>query len=169
MTKKVLKGIVTSAKNNKTIVVEVTRKFKHPFYEKVIKRSKKYHAHDEKNKFKEGEKVSIIECKPFSKKKTWQVNRIMIQIQTELTVADNTGAKRVECIKVLGGSKRRYASVGDIIVISVKDAIPKGKVKKGAVHKAVVVRTRKEILEMMVPKYNLTKMQLYLLMTRVNL
>ena len=73
MTKKVLKGIVTSAKNNKTIVVEVTRKFKHPFYEKVIKRSKKYHAHDETNKFKEGEKVSIIECKPFSKKKTWQV------------------------------------------------------------------------------------------------
>ena len=61
----------------------------------------------------------------------------MIQIQTELLVADNTGAKRVECIKVLGGSKRRYASVGDIIVISVKDAIPKGKVKKGAVHKAV--------------------------------
>ena len=58
----------------------------------------------------------------------------MIQIQTELSVADNTGAKRVECIKVLGGSKRRYASVGDIIVISVKDAIPKGK-----------VRTRKEI------------------------
>ena len=64
-------------------------------------------------------------------------NRIMIQIQTELTVADNTGAKRVECIKVLGGSKRRYASVGDLIVISVKDAIPKGKVKKGAVHKEV--------------------------------
>ena len=55
-------------------------------------------------------------------------NGIMIQIQRELTVADNTGAKRVECIKVLGGSKRRYASVGDIIVISVKDAIPKGKV-----------------------------------------
>ena len=72
-------------------------------------------------------------------------NGIMIQIQTELTVADNTGARRVECIKVLGGSKRRYASVGDVIVISVKDAIPKGKVKKGAVHKAVVVRTRKEI------------------------
>ena len=54
----------------------------------------------------------------------------MIQIQTELAVADNTGAKRVECIKVLGGSKRRYAAVGDLIVISVKDAIPKGKVKK---------------------------------------
>ena len=70
----------------------------------------------------------------------------MIQIQTELTVADNTGAKRVECIKVLGGSKRRYASVGDIIVISVKDAIPKGKVKKGSVHTAVVVRTASPIL-----------------------
>ena len=73
MTKKTLKGTVPSAKNNKTIVVEVTRKFKHPFYEKVIKRSKKYHAHDEKNKFKEGQKVIIVESKPFSKKKTWQV------------------------------------------------------------------------------------------------
>ena len=65
----------------------------------------------------------------------------MIQNHTELTVADNTGAKRVECIKVLGGSKRRYAGVGDLIVITVKDAIPKGKVK----NRAVVVRTRKEI------------------------
>ena len=73
MSKRVLKGTVVSAKNNKTIVVEVTRKFKHPFYEKVIKRSKKYHAHDEKNKFKEGEKVSIIESKPFSKNKKFQV------------------------------------------------------------------------------------------------
>ena len=69
----------------------------------------------------------------------------MIQVQTELLVADNTGAKRIECIKVLGGSKRRYASIGDTIVIAVKEAIPKGKVKKGSVHKAVVVRTRKEI------------------------
>ena len=73
MTKKILKGTVTSAKNNKTIVVQVTRKFKHPFYEKVIKRSKKYHAHDEENKFKNGDEVSIIECKPISKRKTWQV------------------------------------------------------------------------------------------------
>ena len=66
----------------------------------------------------------------------------MIQVQTELSVADNTGARRVECIKVLGGSKRRYASIGDRIVVSVKDAIPGGKVKKGSVQKAVVVRTR---------------------------
>ena len=73
MTKKILKGKVTSAKNDKTIVVEVTRKFKHPFYGKIISRSKKYHAHDEKNKFKAGQLVSIEECKPISKKKTWQV------------------------------------------------------------------------------------------------
>ena len=73
MTKRILKGKVTSSKSNKTIVVEVTRKFKHPFYEKIIKRSKKYHANDEKNKFKEGDKVAIVECKPFSKKKTWEV------------------------------------------------------------------------------------------------
>ena len=69
----------------------------------------------------------------------------MIQVQTELMVADNTGAKRVECIKVLGGSKRRYASIGDSIVISVKDAIPNGKVKKGSVHRAIVVRTKYSI------------------------
>jgi len=69
----------------------------------------------------------------------------MIQMQTNLDVADNSGARRVQCIKVLGGSKRKYASVGDIIVVSVKEAIPRGKVKKGEVHRAVVVRTAKEI------------------------
>ena len=69
----------------------------------------------------------------------------MIQVQTELFVADNTGAKKIECIKVLGGSKRRYASIGDIIVVSVKEAIPKGKVKKGSVHRAVIVRTKQGI------------------------
>ena len=69
----------------------------------------------------------------------------MIQVQTELNVADNTGARIIECIKVIGGSKRRYASVGDIIVVSVKEAIPDGKVKKGTVHKAIVVRTKYSI------------------------
>jgi len=69
----------------------------------------------------------------------------MIQVQTELNVADNTGARIVECIKVLGGSKRRFASVGDIIVVSVKEAIPNGKIKKGTVHKAVIVRTKYSI------------------------
>ena len=69
----------------------------------------------------------------------------MIQMQTNLDVADNSGARRVQCIKVLGGSKRRYASVGDVIVVSVKEAIPRGRVKKGNVMKAVVVRTAKDI------------------------
>ncbi|MGH6854318.1 MAG: 50S ribosomal protein L14 [Aestuariivirga sp.] len=69
----------------------------------------------------------------------------MIQQETNLDVADNSGARRVQCIKVLGGSKRRYASVGDIIVVSVKEAIPRGRVKKGTVMKAIVVRTAKDI------------------------
>ncbi len=69
----------------------------------------------------------------------------MIQMQTVLDAADNSGAKKVQCIKVLGGSKRRYASVGDLIVVSVKSAIPRGKVEKGKVYKAVVVRTKKDI------------------------
>ena len=69
----------------------------------------------------------------------------MIQMQTNLDVADNSGAKKVQCIKVLGGAKRKYASVGDVIVVSVKDAIPRGRVKKGDVRRAVIVRTAKEI------------------------
>ena len=69
----------------------------------------------------------------------------MIQMQTNLDVADNSGARRVQCIKVLGGSKRKTAGVGDVIVVSVKEAIPRGRVKKGEVLKAVVVRTAKEV------------------------
>ena len=69
----------------------------------------------------------------------------MIQTETKLNVADNSGAKKVQCIKVLGGSGRKYAAVGDVIVVSVKEAIPRGRVKKGDIHKAVVVRTSKEI------------------------
>ncbi|NJN48434.1 MAG: 50S ribosomal protein L14 [Candidatus Competibacteraceae bacterium] len=69
----------------------------------------------------------------------------MIQMQTVLEVADNSGARRLMCIKVLGGSKRRYANIGDVIKVSVKEAIPRGKVKKGEVYNAVVVRTRKGV------------------------
>lgn len=69
----------------------------------------------------------------------------MIQMQTNLSVADNSGARRVQCIKVLGGSMRRYANIGDIIKVTVKDAIPRGKVKKGDVYNAVVVRTKKGV------------------------
>jgi large subunit ribosomal protein L14 len=67
----------------------------------------------------------------------------MIQMQSNLDVADNSGARRVSCIKVLGGSKRRFANIGDVIVVSIKEAIPRGKVKKGDVHQAVIVRTAK--------------------------
>lgn len=70
----------------------------------------------------------------------------MIQVESILDVADNSGAKRVQCIKVLGGSRRRYASIGDVIVVAVKEAIPNSKAKKGDVKKAVIVRTRKEIV-----------------------
>ena len=69
----------------------------------------------------------------------------MIQSETSLEVADNSGARRVQCIRILGGSKRRWASVGDVIIVSVKEAIPRGRVKKGDVHRAVIVRTAKEI------------------------
>ncbi len=69
----------------------------------------------------------------------------MIQMQTVLDAADNSGARRIQCIKVLGGSKRRYAGIGDVIKVSVKDAIPRGKVKKGEIYSAVVVRTRKGV------------------------
>lgn len=69
----------------------------------------------------------------------------MIQAESRLSVADNSGAKEVMCIKVLGGSKRRFASVGDIIIVSVKNAVPRGRVKKGDIHRAVIVRTAKEL------------------------
>jgi large subunit ribosomal protein L14 len=69
----------------------------------------------------------------------------MIQAESNLEVADNSGARRVQCIRILGGSRRRWASVGDLIVVTVKEAIPRGRVKKGDIHRAVVVRTAKEI------------------------
>lgn len=69
----------------------------------------------------------------------------MIQVESNLQVADNSGARRVQCIRILGGSRRRWASVGDVIVVTIKEAIPRGRVKKGDIHRAVVVRTAKEI------------------------
>ena len=86
----------------------------------------------------------------------------MIQVQTNLDVADNSGARRVMCIKVLGGSKRRYAGIGDVIVVSIKEAIPRGRVKKGDVMKAVVVRTAKDVIVRMAPSFALTRMLLFL-------
>ncbi len=155
MPKRVLSGRVTSDKMDKTVTVLVDRRVMHPLYKKFIRRSKKYAAHDEANLCKIGDTVRIEECRPISKRKTWLVierngaplaakrgrSRGMISVETNLEVADNSGARRVQCIKVLGGSKRKTASVGDIIVVSIKEAIPRGKVKKGDVHQAVIVRT----------------------------
>ena len=149
MPKRILSGVVVSSNSNKTITVDVTRRIKHKLYKKIIRQTKKYHAHDENNEFNVGDTVSIIESKPISKIKKMESNikyrrKIMIQMQSKLFVADNSGARKIQCIKVLGGSKRRSASIGDIIVVSIKDALPRAKVKKGDVYKAVIVRTSKD-------------------------
>ena len=173
MPKRTLQGTVVSDKQDKTVVVRVERRFTHPVLKKTVRRSKKYYAHDEDNEYVVGDIVWIEEHRPISKLKRWTVVRgekelatdeseanfdrsrkrrdesetrlSMIQMQTNLDVADNSGARRVMCIKVLGGSKRKYATVGDVIVVSVKEAIPRGRVKKGDVMKAVVVRIAKDI------------------------
>ena len=168
MPKRVLQGEVVSNKQAKTVVVRVERRFTHPVMKKTVRSSKKYYAHDEKGEYGVGDLVWIEEHRPISKLKRWTVvqgqkkatvgrvsarsgltsgrtRRPMIQMQTNLDVADNSGARRVMCIKVLGGSKRKYATIGDVIVVSVKEAIPRGRVKKGDVMKAVVVRVAKDI------------------------
>ena len=163
MPKRVLQGVVVSDACDKTVIVRVERRFMHPVYKKFISRSKKYAAHDEDNRYRAGDAVKIEESRPISKRKCWIViegpaeavpgrgsrrgirERGMIQMQTNLDVADNSGARRVQCIKVLGGSKRKTATIGDVIIVSVKEAIPRGRVKKGDVHRAVIVRTAKEI------------------------
>ena len=128
-------GVVVSNKMDKSIVILVERKVKHPMYGKFVKKSTKFMAHDEKNEAGIGDTVRIMETRPLSKNKCWRL----------MTVADNSGAKSALCIRVLGGTKKRYASIGDTIVVAIKDAIPSGNVKKGSVSKAVVVRTKKEI------------------------
>ena len=157
MPKRILEGVVVSDKMDKTIVVKVERRVQHPIYKKFIRRSKKYHAHDETNAFKGkvgeiGEDPRVPRRFPGPRAgKFWSKARRpsgrvgsshMIQMRTNLDVADNSGAKTVQCIKVLGGSRRKYAAIGDIIVVSVKEALPRRGVKKGEVHRAVVVRTR---------------------------
>ena len=119
-------GVVVSNKMEKTIVVAVARKVKHPIYGKFVNKTTKFAAECLDETCKEGDTVRIME-------------------ESRLVVADNSGAKEVLCIRVLGGTKRRYASIGDKIVVAVKSASPSGDVKKGAVSKAVVVRTTKEI------------------------
>ena len=141
-------GTVVSDRGDKTIVVKVDTIKAHPRYKKVVRRSKKFHAHDEQNQAKIGDVVKIIETRPISKTKNWRLAEILevgevIQQESRLRVADNTGAREILCIRVMGGSKRRYARVGDVIVGTVKSATPQGTVKKGEVVRAVVVRTKK--------------------------
>ena len=134
-------GVVLSNKMDKTITVAAKFKEKHPIYGKFVSKTKKYHAHDEKNECNIGDTVHIMETRPLSKTKRWR----LIQVESRLTVCDNSGAKEALCIRVLGGTGRRYASVGDVIVVSVKSVIPSSDIKKGAVSKALIVRTKKEI------------------------
>ena len=175
MPKRVLQGVVVSDKNDKTIVVEVERRFTHPLFKKTVRRSKKYHAHDEANAAQGGrqgldrgvpadlEEQALVWLRraPLSSLARAGGAELdgsggspgqmeqgivdMIQMESNLDVADNSGARRVQCIKVLGGSKRKYATIGDTIVVAVQEAIPRGRVKKGQVMKAVVVRTAKGV------------------------
>ena len=151
-------GVVVSDKMDKTVVVSVERLVKDPTYHKYVRRHARFLAHDEDNACGVGDRVRIIEHRPISKRKRFKVQETlvkatrarapgagMIQPESTLEVADNSGARKVACIRVLGGTRRRYASIGDIIVVSVKDAIPNAKVKKGEVQKAVIVRTSKGI------------------------
>ena len=136
-------GKVVSNKMDKTIVVAVEDHVKHPLYNKIVKRTYKLKAHDENNECNIGDRVKVMETRPLSKDKRWRLVEIVEKVkQFDFDkVADNTGAKELLCIRVLGGSTRRYAAIGDVIVASVKDATPGGVVKKGDVVKAVVVRT----------------------------
>ena len=166
--RKVREGLVVSDKMDKTVVVAVEDRVKHPLYGKVMRRTSKLKAHDEQNACGIGDRVLLMETRPLSATKRWRVVEILerpsrrrsakhrtrwrtgrhrsdvIQQESRLRVADNTGAREILCIRVLGGSGRRYAGIGDVIVATVKDAIPGAGVKKGDVVKAVVVRTAKE-------------------------
>lgn len=149
-----LQGEVVANKMQKTISVLVYRTVKHDKYGKYVKKSTVIKAHDEKQLAKVGDTVTIFETRPLSKTKRWALANVvntkkqdayMIQMQSRLNVADNSGAKEVMCVKVLGGSKRRFAHIGDVIVVSIKDAMPNAKVKKGDVAKAVIVRTKHKL------------------------
>jgi large subunit ribosomal protein L14 len=148
--RKVVTGKVVSNKADKTVIVAVERRVIHPKYKKTIRKTSRYMAHDEDNECGIGDFVMLMETRPLSKRKRWRLVKIvkkpskMIQKETRLNVADNSGAKEVLCINVLGGTRRRYARVGDLITVTVKSAIPTSNIKKGTVSLAVVVRTRKE-------------------------
>ena len=123
--RKTVVGKVVSDKMDKTIVVAVEDSVKHKLYNKIVKRTVRFKAHDENNECGIGDRVKIMETRPLSKDKRWRLELM--------------------CIRVLGGTRRRYANIGDVIVASVKKAAPGGVVKKGDVVKAVVVRSAKGV------------------------
>ena len=142
-------GNVVSDKADKTITVRIDIARRHRRYQKIVRSSTTLHAHDERNDANEGDLVRVVECAPAEPHQALAPGRgpgarQVIQNETRLQVADNTGAREILCIRVQGGSRRRYAGVGDVITATVKQANPQGTVKKGEVVKAVVVRTKKE-------------------------
>ena len=154
--RKVRVGKVVSDKMDKTVVVAIADRVAHPLYKKIVGRTYKLKAHDENNECGIGDTVKVMETRPLSKDKRWRVVEIvekakeggtgsMIQQESFLKVADNTGAKEIKCIRVLGGSSRKYGNIGDVIVASVRKATPGGTVKKGEVVKAVIVRSAKGV------------------------
>ena len=138
-------GLVVSDKMDKTVVVAIADRVAHPLYKKIVKRTYKLKAHDENNQCGVGDRVRVMETRPLSKDKRWRVVEIMIQEESYLKVADNTGAKEIKTIRVLGGSKRKFGNIGDVVVASVRKAAPGGQVKKGEVVKAVIVRSAKGV------------------------
>ena len=172
MPKRILQGVVVSDTCDKTVVVRVERRVMHPVYKKFVSRSKKYAAHDEDNRYRIGDTVRIEESRPISKRKSWVViggpadagagrcrsapatrrrrrapgrERRMIQMQTNLDVADNSGARRVQCIKVLGGSKRKYRDGRRRHHRLGQGGDPARPGQEGRRAQAVIVRTAKEI------------------------
>ena len=145
---KIRQGVVVSDKADKTITVRIDIARRHRRYEKIVRTSRTLHAHDESNDAHIGDTVIVREARPLSRTKRWRLVRgrgegEVIQNETRLRVADNTGAREILVIRVRGGSRRRYAGVGDTITATVKTASPQGSVKKGEVVTAVVVRTKK--------------------------
>ena len=143
--RRAVRGSVISARMDKSITVLVVRQFKHPLYEKYIRRSTRLHAHDESRMSPAFEDEILAANSGTRAVGVEGYLHVMIQVQSMLEVADNSGARRVQCIKVLGGSKRRYAGIGDVIKISIKEAIPNSRVRKGEMFSALVVRTRKGV------------------------
>ncbi len=149
-TRRVRQGIVVSDKAEKTITVRIDVARRHRRYEKIVRSSSTVHAHDENNDATRGrrgardrEPAAVAHQALGARRRAGA--RAMIQNETRLRVADNSGAREILCIRVKGGSRRRYAFVGDVITATVKQANPQGAVKKGEVVTAVVVRTKKPI------------------------